>query len=117
MSNTTPRGLRIFGAFLVLLGGATIATNLLGLVHYGLDSLPRAVLTLTYGCAAVVCGASLWRGSRLAHASYLIWCLTIPLFMLTFQEAFDPYLIPAYVGAIVLLGWGYSTISRQTRRT
>jgi hypothetical protein len=117
MGDRTTRGVRVFAAFLVLLGGATIATNLLGLVQYGIDSLPRGVLALAYGCAAVVCGATLWRGSHLARPSYLVWCLTIPLFMLTFQESWDPYLIPAYIGTIALLAWGYSVISRHTRRT
>lgn len=117
MRDRTTRGMRVFAALLVLVGGATIATNLLGLVQYGIDSLPRGVLALAYGCAALVCGATLWRGSQLARPSYLVWCLTIPLFMLTFRESLDPYLIPAYIGATALLAWGYSIISRHTRRS
>jgi hypothetical protein len=116
METETPRAARAFAAFLVVLGVATISTNLAGLARSGSDDLSRLMLAVLYGVAAVVAGGGLWKQSKVARSAYLIWCMTIPPFMMTFPEALNPYLIPAYLGALVILAWGYSFVSRYARR-
>lgn len=111
------RAARAFAVFFIILGSATILTNLAGLARSGSDGLLRAMLAGLYGVAAVVAGGGLWKQSKVARSAYLAWCMTIPLFMMTFPEAINPYLIPAYIGALVVLAWGYSFVSRHTRRT
>lgn len=114
MTRIGSRAARAFAAFLVVLGASTIAANLAGLAQSGSDDLARVMIAMLYGVAAVAAGGALWNHAKHARLAYLFWCITIPLFMVTFPEAMDPYLIPAYIGALVMLAWGYSFVSRHT---
>lgn len=116
MNVDASRSVRIFSGILSILGSVTVATNLIGLVRFGSEVPARDVLALVYGAAALVAGGSLWRRSATARAAYLAWCITIPLFLMTFPSALDPYLIPGYLGAIGVLAWGYSFVRRHTPR-
>jgi hypothetical protein len=100
---------------LVVVGCATIAANLIGLLREPGDGLARPAIAFVYGIAAVAAGVGLRRRMRSSRLAYLVWCMTIPLFAMTFREARDAYLIPSYIVLLFLLARGYVLVSRYSR--
>ena len=106
-------GMRLLGAGLLVLGGASIAANgaVVALSHE--VSMARANLAIAYGLAALAAGMLLWRSAPGAQRAYLVWCLTIGLYVLTFPALIVAYAIPGFIVAVLILSWGYRYISRH----
>jgi hypothetical protein len=114
-SDLLPRHNKTIASFFLLLGIVTTAADSIGFVRFGSLSPYRESVALLYGIASTVTGVALWLRSHFARYAYLAWCSTIPLFVLTYPEARDPYLLPSYVGLIAILAWVYSRVFRHSR--
>jgi hypothetical protein len=97
------------------LGSVTIVATIAGFIVSGIDHPPRVALVILYGFSSAAVGVALWMRSRPARYGYIVWFATVFMFILTFDESYDLYLIPVYIGMLLISLLGYSFISRHTR--
>ena len=105
--------MRVLGVFLLVLGGASITANGTAVALSREMPMARANLAIAYGLAALAAGMLLWRRAPDAPRAYLLWCLTIALYAMTFPDLIAARAIPGLIAAALILAWGYRYVSQN----
>ena len=106
-------GLRSVATILIFLGSVSVVTSIASMTQSRAISTIQMALATMYGVAAIATGLLLWRRSAGARTAYLLWCVTVLLYVMTVPELIRWPALPGLVAAVGILSWCYRYISRS----